>query len=1033
MTLPELSVRRPVLPVVAALLILVVGLASVGRLPVREYPDVDPPQVSVTVAYPGAAAEVVERDVTRAVEDELNGIEGVELIDSTSRPGFASITVEFELGRDLDAAAADVRDRVSAARAEIPEEAENAVIRKAAAGAQAMMWITLTSETRDRRALTDLAVRRLVDPLSIVPGVSRVILGGARRYALRVELDRARMEARGVTATDVARALRAENLEAPGGRLETPSREYVVRTETRLPDAESFRDLVIRDGPGGPVRLGDVAGIDLGAETDRSAVRRSGEPAVGLGIVRRSGANTLATADAVKAELDALDARLPADVERAISYDQSVFIEGSIRQVVLTLLITVALVTAVVWLSLGSLGATLAPAATIPVSAVGAFAAMLLAGFSINTLTLLALVLAIGLVVDDAIVVLENVARRRERGEPPLAAAVRGGGEVFVPVIATTAVLVAVLLPIAASTGFVGRLFTEFAVTLAAALVLSSFLALTVGAAVGARAAPASAETAAAPARLFAGGLGRAAEGYGRLVGRLAAAPWLAVLAAVALGALGWGLMQRLPGGLAPTEDRAVFIVPVTAPEGSSLAATTDVVERIEGLIRPHMGADGPVEDVIAIVGAGDAGPARVDEALVIVKLKPWDARETSQQALVERLTGPIAALPGAEAVPISPASLVPASFGKPIRLAVTGPGHEAAAGWARELAGFARETGRMRAIEVGHDPSTPRLSVEVDRRLAADLGLSVAEIGETLRLFVGGADVTELHRDDETYEVRVRGRPEDRDDPGDIGEIAVRGPGGGLVPLASVLTVREEGAAASLRRVDRRPAAEVSAVPAPGEDLAALVAALGEEAAALPAAAGHEWLGLSREFTQSESGVQVAFALALTVVYLVLAALFSSFLQPLAVMLSVPLVMTAALAALWATGGGLNIFSQIGLLLAVGLLAKNAILVVDFANRRRAEGLSLAEATAAGAEARFRPVVMTSIATLLGALPLALATGPGAESRGVIGVTVMAGVAGATLITLFVVPGLYRLISAVLSPPGARSARVDEELGRSA
>ncbi|MFO7854555.1 MAG: efflux RND transporter permease subunit [Paracoccaceae bacterium] len=1031
MTLPELSVRRPVLPVVAALLILVLGAAAALRLPVREYPDVDPPRVSVTVAYPGAAAEVVERDVTRAIEDELNGIEGVELIDSTSRPGFSSITVEFELDRDLDAAAADVRDRVSSARAELPEEAEDAVIRKAAAEAQAMMWITLTSDTRDRRALTDLAVRRLLDPLSIVDGVSRVILGGARRYAMRVELDRARMQARGVTASDVARALRAENLEAPGGRLETPSREYVVRTETRLPDAQGFRDLVIRDGPGGPVRLGDVAVIELGAETDRSAVRRSGEPSVGLGIVRRSGANTLAVADAVKAELDALDARLPPDVEQAISYDESVFIEGSIRQVVTTLLITVALVIAVVWLSLGSLGATLAPAATIPVSAVGAFAAMLLAGFSINTLTLLALVLAIGLVVDDAVVVLENVARRRERGEPPLAAAVRGGSEVFAPVVATTVVLAAVLLPIAASTGFVGRLFTEFAVTLTAAVVLSSFLALSLGAAVAARAAPASAEGAALPARLFAGALGRTGEGYGRLVGGLVRTPWLAALAAVALGALGWGLMQRLPGGLAPTEDRGVFIVPVTAPEGSSLAATTAVVEGIEALVRPHMGEDGPVEDVIAIIGAGEVGPAQVDEALVIVKLKPWGERETSQQDLVSELTGPIAALPGAEAVPISPASLVPSSFGKPLQAAVTGPGHEEAYAWAGELAAFARETGRMRAVELGYDPTTPRLSIEVDRRLAADLGLSVAEIGETLRLFVGGDDVTEFHRDDETYEVRVRGRLKDRDSPDDVGEIAVRGPSG-PVPLASIVRLREEGAAASLRRVDRRPAVVLSAVPAPGEDLASLIETLEEEAETLPSVSGLEWLGLSREFTESQAGVQVAFAMALTVVYLVLAALFSSFVQPLAVMLAVPLVVTGALAALWATGGELNIFSQIGLLLAVGLLAKNAILVVDFANRRRAEGMDLAEATAAGAEARFRPVMMTSVATLLGAVPLALATGPGAEGRSLIGVAVIAGVTGATLITLFIVPGLYRLVSSIVPPPGARSAAVDEQLSES-
>ncbi len=706
MKLVEISVRKPVVAIVAALLLIVLGVGSLGRLPVREYPDVDPPIVSISVIYPGASAEVVERDVTQVIEDDLSGIDGIDQITSTSRAGFAQIDVEFALSRDLDAAAADIRDNVSAVRGQLPDEIEAPVISKASADSQAMMWITLTSDTRDPRALTDFAVRNLVDPLSIVPGVAQVVVGGARRYAVRIWLDAEAMSGRGIAVNDVVAALRSENLELPGGRIETGARELTIRTETKFPDADAFSDLVVRAENGYQITLSDIADVELGAESYRSAVYRSGEPAVGLGIVRQSGSNTLNVADGIKAELDRLRGLTPEDVNIAVSYDQSLFIEGSIREVVKTLLITACLVIAVIFLFLGSFKATLVPAVTIPTSIFATFILIYALGFTINTLTLLALVLAIGLVVDDAIVVLENVTRRRELGEPKLLAAVRGGSEVSLAVIATTAVLVAVLLPIAAISGTIGRLFTEFGITLATAVVFSSFLALTLGAALASYVAEPTEKTGKRRGPLawfsrFIDGLGKR---YGRVAQGVAARGWLAVAVAVLIGASSYFLLQRLPGELAPTEDRAVFIVPVTAPEGASLEETSEVVREIEAILEPYQGDDGPIEDTISIVGTGRQGPPEVTNALVIAKLKPWSARDLGQQALVDEITPKILSIPGGRAIALNPPSLVSDSFGKPIQFVITGPDYDTAYQWAKTVLQRAQALGTMNNLELEYN-----------------------------------------------------------------------------------------------------------------------------------------------------------------------------------------------------------------------------------------------------------------------------------------------------------------------------------------
>jgi multidrug efflux pump len=1031
-TLPGLSVRRPVLATVAALLLAVLGAASIFRLPVREYPDVDPPIVSVSVTYPGAAAAVVERDVTQIIEDNLSGIEDVELITSTTRDGFAQIDVEFELARDLDAAAADVRDKVAAVRQDLPDEIEEPVISKASADAQAIMWITLTSDELDRRALTDFAIRTLIDPLSIVPGVAQVIIGGERRYAMRIWLDTGRMAARSVTVQDVVNALRTENIEPPGGRLETGESELVIRLDTKLQDVPDFEELVVRTAGAGQIVLGDVAQVELGAESYRSAVYRNGEPAIGLGIVRQSGSNVLNVAGQVRAELERLAPLVPDDISLNISYDQSRFIEETIEGVLWTLAITALLVVIVIYLFLGSLKGTLVPAATIPASLLASFLVLYALGFSINTLTLLALVLAVGLVVDDAIVVLENVVRLREQGMGRLAAAVRGAGQVSLAVIATTAVLVAVLLPIAALTGTTGRLFTEFAITLSAALVFSSFLALTLGAALSSiLASPAPQAGHGGPLRLISGALGWLERRYAAAAGALASASWLAVILAIGVGASGWFLFNRLPSELAPVEDRGAFIIVVQTPEGSGISRTARVVREIEGILAPWHGKDQPIRDIISIAGVGRQGPPQVNAAFMIVVLHPWAERSMSQQALVAKLTPVITGLPGAQAVPISPSGIVPETFGQPVQFVIGGIEYGIAFEWAQRVLRQAQEEGLIVGARLDFNLEQPRLNIEIRRRLAADLGISVSDVGETLRALFAEDDFTEFYRLGETYEVMLRARPSDRDEPSDLDSVFVRTEGGRMVPLAAITETSIVGSAPAYRRVDRQPAMVITGVPGPGKDLGAILSRLEEITREVSdGIARTTTLGQSRDFVESTGGIFLVFGLSIIVVYLTLAALYESFVYPLVILFAVPLAASGGLAALVLGGQSFNIFSQIALLLLIGLLAKNAVLVVDFANQRRQEGRELKEAVVEAARTRFRPVLMTSISTFFGGLPLLLATGAGSEARSVIGLVIMTGVLVATLITLLIVPGLYTLLARFTGIPGHRSRKVDEALG---
>lgn len=1025
MKLTTLAVTRPVAATVLSALIIVLGAAALLNLPVREYPDVDDPTVTATVVYPGASAEVVEREVTEPIEEAVSGIDGVRQIRSSSRDGRARIEIEFLLSRDLDLAAADVRDRISTVRNELPDQAEAPEIAQRSLQAQVVMWLVLTSDTLDRLALSDLADRVLVDPLSTVPGVATVLFGGERRYAMRVHLDLSRMAAKDVTVLDVEQALRARNLELPAGRLVSDTRELTLRTMTELEKPEGYRELVVAERDGVEIRLGDIARVEYGPESYRTAVRFDGRDAIGLGIVRQSGSNLVAVSAGVRERMQDLAPRIPDGVDLTVAYDAATFVEASIRQIVLTLAITIGLVVAIVFLALGSWRATLVPAATIPASVIGAFILLYLLGMSVNVLTLLALILAIGMLVDDAIVVGENVFRYSEQGRPRLLAADLGAGEVVFAVLATTTVLLAVIAPLGLMTGDAGRLFGEFAAALGGALGFSSLVALTLGVTVASKVIDAERIKGRwlyrAASRLFEV-LGR---GYAHLLRGVLALRWLVLATAVALvAAMAW-LYDSLPRELSPREDRGTVFIPVAAPEGATLNYMTGIMEQIEQVLLPMTGPDGPAEHVISLVAPRSAGQGPVNSGIVILRLKDWGQRDMSQFAVTRSLLPKLAAISGAQVFAINPPSLGGSNFQQPVQMTLSGEDLDQVYDTAQQVLAKARGLPQLAQARLDYQPTNPQLRIRIDRDRAALLGIPIADIGRTLQILMGGEDITDFSIDAQSYEVMVRARPEDRASPEDLGEVYLRTGDGSLVALSGLIDTEVVGRAAELLRVDRLPAVTLKASLAGGAALGDALDALEQNARPLlPPGVQIGWLGASQDVQRAGRAFLLAFTLALVIVYLVLSAQFESLLQPLVLLAGVPLAVLGALVALWIGGGSINIYSQIGFILAIGLMAKNAILLVEFVNQLRDRGENLREALHEAARVRFRPILMTSVATFFGAIPLVVGFGPGAETRAILGMVILGGVLAATLLTLFLVPVLYLLIA---GRTRARSALADE------
>jgi multidrug efflux pump len=1014
MQVSDLFIRRPVFSVVVSLLLMVGGLAALMQLAVREYPQVDPPVVSINTTYKGAANEVIESRVTELIEGSVAGLEGIRQITSASQNERSSVTIEFWVGRDPDAAAADVRDRVARIMARLPEGVDLPVVRKVDSNAAAIMWVGVTSSTLDALELTEFLKRVYVDRLATVPGVATVYIGGERRYAMRIWVDRTALAARGLTVLDVESAIKKQNVELPGGLIASSKRELTVKADSRLARPEEFAQVVVSNKNGYLVRLGEVAKVEVGPEDDRFEFYKDGNIALGLGIVRQATANTLTVADGVRAELEKLKGALPPGTETHIMYDESNFIRASINGVLKTLLEGIGLVILVILVFLRDWRSTIVAMVAIPVSVIASFMVVAFFGASINVLTLLAIVLAIGIVVDDAIVEIENIHRRIEHGEPPLLASFDGAREIGFAVIATTCTLMAVFVPLAFMTGNTGRLFREFAIQLAAAIFFSGVVARTL--------TPMMCSKLMVPAH---GPIHRLTEpvfegminGYRWILSRALNIPLviLAIGAVVSFAAV--NLFQAIPKEFAPIEDRGYVLIPVQAPEGSSLDYTRARLKEVEHAIEP-LRSRGLISSTLSIVAPGFIRPSPVNEGLFILRLVPWDQRTVRQQDVVKEMFGKVSNFPGARAFPINPGSLGQRGLQQQIQFVIGGPDYQTLRDWRDRMLAKAQATGFFVNLDSDYKENQPDLRVQIDRARAADLGVPIEDIGKTLELMFGEKQISSFASKGEEYYVIVRARAEDRAAPNDLSNVFVRSAGGDLVPLSSFVSLKESAAPQKLNRFDRLRAITIQGSLTPGVSIGQGLETLEEIARTeLPPEVRIGYQGQSKEFKDASSAIYVTFGLALVVVFLVLAGQFESWINPLIVMLTVPLAVTGGLLALWLTGQSLNIYSQIGMILLIGLMTKNGILIVEFANQLRERGLKTRDAVIQSSVQRLRPILMTSIATMGGALPLAWSTGAGAEARNAIGWVIVGGVSLSTLLTTLVVPSLYVLIGGYTRP----------------
>ncbi|MGE3309148.1 MAG: efflux RND transporter permease subunit [Limisphaerales bacterium] len=1052
MSLPELCIRRPIFAIMMNLLIVLFGAVGYLRLPIRELPDVDPPIVTVTTLYRGASAEVMEAEVTERLEQEINTISGIRTLVSQSREEVSLITVRFQLDRDPDVAAQDVRDRIARARSLMPEDIEEPVVAKQDANAQEVMWIALFSDRRSTLELTEIAEREFKDRLQTLPGVGGVNLGGEKRQAIRIRLDAVRMAAHGITAGDLVRVFRDNSIELPSGRLENLQREISVRTLGRLDRPEQFADLVIAYRNGGPVRLREIAGVELGVEDERTVARYNGKPAVGLGIVKQSEGNALEVAEEVKAEVAKIRPSLPGDIEVAIAYDSSVFVRRAITEVQETILIAFGLVLLIMLAFLRNLRSTLIPMIAVPVSLVGTFLILNLFGYSINILTLLAMVLAVGVVVDDAIVVLENIFRHIEAGMDPMDAAVRGVKEITTAVLAITVALVAVFLPIAFQSGTTGVLFREFAVATAGSVVISAFVAVTLTPTLCARllrhAPERHGRVYLALEGLFRGLERRYAKWLGWAVRRKGVVLGVGLLSMAAT----YGLFQKLPREFLPDEDKGYILMLLFAPEGSTSEHTDRYVRQAERIARDYPDVSGMFSAVALARGA----PGESDFGIMFVQLKDGArrsaldlARPGGRESMFMRLINEVK---GAQAIAILPKAT---DFTEAFQLVLQGPDLPRLEATGREVMTALGKAGILPQARVNLNFEQPQLAFRLDRDLAAGLGVDVRSASEALQLMWGGLDVARYNVRGKEYKVIAQLERESRLVPLSVEEIYLRGAGGGLVPASSVLLPTEQGSPNAINRFGRQRAVTVSGQPQ-GMSLGKAVEAT--EAllpSLLPPGVTHRWTGEADEIREgSKESIQVLI-LAILVVYIILAAQFESLRYPFVIMLALPLALFGAFGSLWLLGivNGiavikayapleelpkflawlttslpevpamtLNVYSLIGIVLLLGLVTKNSIMLVEFANQRVAEGADATTAMLDAGRIRLRPILMTALSTIIGILPVALGLGEAAGGRRPLGVAVVGGMATSTFLTLFIVPVVYILIS----PKSAKTGRGD-------
>lgn len=1018
MLLSDISVKRPVFATVVSLLLVVFGVLSFTDLPIRELPDVDPPVVSISTDYPGANAEIVESRITRLIEDRISGVSGIKTISSSSSDGSSSIDIEFELSRDIDSAANDIRDKVSRVLDNLPDQVRPPEVTKADDDARPVLWFNLIHPDMTILQLTDYAERNFVDRLSVVDGVARVRIGGGSRYTMRIELNREAMAARGLTVTDIEQALRAENVEFPAGRIESLKRDVVVRMSSDFTTVDDFARLKVKEGSennntGNFVRLGDVAKVYLGSEREKRLFRGNGKTMVSMGILKQSQANTLAVARGAKALVAEMAKDLPEGMTFDVGYDSSLYIEEAITEVYRTLAISMGLVILVLFLFLGNIKTVLVPAVTVPVCLIATFWILSLTGVSINLITLLGIVLAIGLVVDDAIVVLENISRRVDAGEPGLVAAYKGARQVGFAVIATTLVLIGVFAPIMFLTGNVGRLFGELAITMSAAVAFSSLVALTLSPMMCSklvRRRNSKPRFALWLDRQFT----RLQQAYSQFLQVALDRKMLVSLIFLLSAVTAYGLFGRVQTELVPQEDRSLMFLRLRGPEGSSFDYMADQAKEVEKQILPLL-ETGELRRLLI--------NARTGSGWGFVILTPVDARDRSTAEIASDLRRKLLAnVPGVLAIPIARSGLSRRGGGgsESVQFVVGGKSYEDLKRFKTILLQELASYPGLRNPDIDYRETRPQFKVSIDKERAADLGVSVSAVGRTLETMMGGRRVTTFLDGGEEYDVIVQAGRDDRSTPLDMENNYVRSnTSGALIPLTNLVTITEGADAGTLQRFNRMRAITVSGTVADGYTLGQVLTHLNQLVKeTLPDAIATDYKGASREFIEAGNEIYFTFIMALVVVFLVLAAQFESFIHPAIIMITVPLAVMGGFLGLYLTGGTLNIYSQVGMIMLIGLAAKNGILLVEFANQKRDEGKDVRAALIEAAELRLRPILMTAISTIMGAIPLIMADGAGSASRETIGIVIFGGVTIATFLTLIIVPVFYDLLAPYTRSP---------------
>ncbi|WP_439538610.1 efflux RND transporter permease subunit [Sphingomonas sp.] len=1023
MQLSDLSVRRPVFAAVLAILLTIIGVVGFLSLSVREYPDTDPPVVSVETAYTGAAASVIEARITQPIEEALSGIEGIQTITSRSRDGVSDVSIEFRPGRDIDSAANDVRDRIGSVVEDLPEEVIAPEVRKVDADSSPILFLVISRPGWSPLQLSDYVDRTLVDRFSTIDGVARVFVAGDARPSMRVWLDATRLAAYSLTPADIETALRNQNVELPAGRLESQQQNRTLRVDRPFATAGDFSNLVVGRGADGYlVRLGDVARVEQSAENPYNAFRMNGQQAVGLGIVRQSGANTLEVAETAKATAEALQADLPEGMTITVGSDDSLFIGRAIEKVWQTLAEAAILVVLVIFLFLGSWRATLIPAVTVPICLLGAFAVLWLAGFSINLLTLLALVLAIGLVVDDAIVVLENVYHRIEEGETPLVAAFKGTRQVGFAVISTTLVVCAVFVPICFLAGQTGLLFRELAVAMIGAVAFSGFLALSLTPMLCSKMLKQEQRG------RFTGWVDKQFQKledfYSRRLSRAIDKPLIPLIAVLAFLFAAGAAFTTLQSELVPAEDQGVAQVQISAPEGTGFDQMDRYMLDTQGKLLPLLD-QGAVRTIITRTPGGFGASDDFNSGAFIIFLKTWEERDTSTAQVAQQINRILADEPAVRGN-AQVRSALGRGRGQPINFVLAGNTYEGlVAARDRILAAAAQNPGIIN-LDSDYKETKPQMRIEVDTTRAGDLGVSVNAVSQALQTLLGSRRVSTYLDRGEEYRVIVQADEAGRSTLANLAQIQVRARDGSLVPLSNLVTTREVSGPRDLGRYNKLRAITLSGGVAPGYSLGEALTFLQEQAAQSPEVLAVGYRGESQAFVETGGSILLVFGLTILIIYLLLAAQFESFVHPGVIIMTVPLAVAGGMLGLFFFGKTLNLYSQIGIVMLVGLAAKNGILIVEFANQLRDEGKSIADAIRIASARRLRAILMTSIATAAGAVPLMIASGAGAGARSAIGVVIVFGVMLATLITLFLIPILYSRLAKWTGSPQAVSRELD-------